>query len=90
MGIRSMSIAATAALTLALAIGSAHAGENMSLAMMGVTPRADVVRPVLKVSEECQAGCEIRYKKCMKSADGDVDRSLDCSDAKDQCIQNCG
>jgi hypothetical protein len=40
-------------------------------------------------SENCQAGCQLSYKKCMKNADSDTDKSLDCSDAKDECIQNC-
>ena len=40
-------------------------------------------------SDNCKAGCQLSYKNCMKNADGDIDRSLNCSDAKDECIERC-
>ena len=41
-------------------------------------------------SDNCKAGCQIAYKKCSKGCGEDLYCKLNCSDTKDDCIENCG
>lgn len=65
--------------------------KMMRLVCAGValTAFAFMISGSALASDECKAGCEVAYKRCMKGADGDTDKSLDCSDAKQTCLDGC-